>query len=235
MNSPFPFGFPASVGKETSGLVVQSFLGLAVGADKQGPFFAYDQTERKIVDVNGCVVQGADQFLYRIAVEKPDDLKPGDVIITSDTPTSSLVVVKIDNDHVHGWDPKTQNCVEYCPPTNFFGCRWFIVVVSLIGRLVGHGDKCKMAALLSMLSQSSGSTDDPLMPLLLMQMLGTDRGERAPNDNLLRLLLLLRSLKSEGSQPLLLALLLGGGGALSSLFGGTVNEPPGTDHHNNNP
>src|SRR6266496_1420495 len=137
MNLQSLFG-TVTIGKDTSGNFRHSFKGLAVRATTEGKFIAYDGHE--FIDVTNVTIEGGESYVYRLPVKIPQN---GDLIVRSDNPFSVLFVEKVLDEHgahIEGFDPATNTCVEYCPPANVLGCRFFIKVVSLMGRLFKHGE-----------------------------------------------------------------------------------------------
>jgi hypothetical protein len=163
-------------------------------------------------------------------------VQAGDLLITSDDPFHALFVKgKGRNGTIKAIDPRTSTEVDYIPPTNMFGVRFFVKAISLVEGLGGQGAD----NLLPLLALSegglgglglgggaaaggggaaggaggAGGTEDLLGTLLVLQGFG---GQAADINKLLPLLLL----KGRGDGLETLLLLQAFGLNLGNLGGG---------------
>jgi hypothetical protein len=209
-----------AIGKDTSGNFKFSIKGLAVRGGPDGKFIARDGDQ--FVDVTDLTFDGAENYIYRLPVEEP---KPRDIIIRSDNPFCALFVTKVEHHgahvaHIEGFDPATNTCVEYCPPTNLLNCRFFVKIVSFLDNIFTHKNSCEAMAFLSWATKSAGSTSDDLLPLLLMS---RSAGGKLPDDERLLLPLIFAGGNGSGNSVEKLLLLQAFGGA--NLFGARSKRP----------
>lgn len=195
-----------AIGREASGNVKPSIKGLAVRV-ADGNFVARDGDG--LVNVSGFVFDGGDKYVYRLPVNE-QQIEPGDLLITSDAPFRSLFVKSVKDGIIVGLDPQSSAVIEYVPPTNMLGVKFFVKAVSLIGSL-GSGAASDLLPLLLMADGSNsmsdaGDGDNGLTTLLLMQTLG---GGKSMDINKLLPLLLLKGNKSDGLESLLLLQFMG--------------------------
>src|SRR5258708_5651549 len=151
-----------SIGKDTSGNFKLTPEGLAVRTTADGKFFV--NKKDRLLDVSDLTFDGAENYVYRLPVQR-DDVKAGDLIITSENPFGVLFVHSVHNDGgVKGLDPGIRQEIEYVPPTNVIvDVQLYVKVVSLLDGLV------------------LGTGSDALLPLLL---LGSQGGSANPDDTL---------------------------------------------------
>jgi hypothetical protein len=205
------------------------FGGIAIGKDLTGNFrqslkgLAVRRTDDKFVTLDGdfpieisdFTFDGTEQYVYRLPVQ---NVKPGDIVITSESPLKVLFVREVEpNGRLVGLDPCGIE-INYTPTTNLFNMRFFVTVVSILDGLsesVGGGAEGLLPLLL--LSNKGGSRDtDNLTTLLMLQTLG---GSSLGNNNLLPLLLL-----NGGSDALETMLLLNAQGNAGNPFGNLLGN-----------
>jgi len=125
------------------------------------------------MDVTTGTIDGTDNLVYRLPVKMP---KPGDIIIRSDDPFSVLFVEKIDDTgNVTGFDPSTEDIVEYRPVTNMFNLNFFIKVVGPDNLLGGKNSDDLLPLMLLSGQGAAGNSNDSLSTLLLMKSFGKER------------------------------------------------------------
>jgi len=192
-----------TLGKDTTGNFKQSIYGLAVRATTDGKFIA--RHKNKYMDVTTGTIDGTDNLVYRLPVKMP---KPGDIIIRADDPFSVLFVEKIDDTgNVTGFDPSTEDIVEYRPVTNMFNLNFFIKVVGPDNLLGGKNSDDLLPLMLLSGQGAAGNSNDSLSTLLLMKSFGK---ESLDDDDSMLPFLLLSSQKNAGIDPLALMLALKG-------------------------
>jgi hypothetical protein len=173
-----------AIGKDTSGNFRPSIEGLAVRMTPTGKFVA--EVHDQLMDVSDLTFDGAENFIFRVPVQQ---IKKGDLIITSENPFYVLFVQKVKDDGtICGLDPRTSAIIDYVPPTSLFKTRFFIKVISLMDGLMGKiGPDNLLPLLLLSGNGAADKTDGGLSMFLLMQTLG---GKGADLKSLLPLLML---------------------------------------------
>src|SRR5262245_55555977 len=123
--------FGLQIGRDTSGQFALSLDGLAV-LTPAGRYVLKDPDRNRLVDVSPLILTGIDPWVFRIPAER---VEPGDLIVTSDTPFSTLYVVESYTDrsprHIEGLDPATGYIVQYFPPAQLLFLNIFVRVISL--------------------------------------------------------------------------------------------------------
>lgn len=89
-----------------------------------------------ILDSTCLLLTGVDPCVFRLPVLA---VEPGDLIVTSDSPFSALLVVDVGQESIIGIAPGTQQRIEYIPPSNVFGPRFFVRVFSIANLFGGGG------------------------------------------------------------------------------------------------
>jgi hypothetical protein len=179
-----------AIGRDNSGNFRPSLKGVAVRIERSR-FVALDND--RLLDVTPLTFEGADDTLYRVPIKDP---RKGDLIIISDNPLRALFVQEVlTNGHLRGLDPINSAVSDYVPTSNLLDLKFYIKIVSLMDDIVSGTDQDKLL-LLSLLGKGDGRTSigENLLPLLL---LGFSGGQR-PDPDLIRLLLLIRSVGTSG-------------------------------------
>ncbi len=208
-----------SIGKDTSRNIMPSIKGLAVRVSDEKFVVKEGNT---LADVNGFIIDGGEKYVYRLPVN-PDQVRPGDLLVTSDNPFQPLFVTQgRRNGTLRCLDPLHNLEVDYIPPTNMFNVRFFVKAISLVEGLGGQGAN----NLLPLLALSGGlgggessEQEDGLTTLLLLQTLGG----QAVDMNRLLPLFLLKGSRGDSLETLLLMQALGIN--LGNLGGGQQGAP----------
>jgi hypothetical protein len=200
-----------SIGKDTTGNFRLCPEGLAVRTVADGKFFV--AKNEGLLDVSDLTIDGAENFVYRVPV-RPNDVRKGDLIVTSENPFSVLFVDTVDSNGVlSGVDPGEQERSEHVPTTNLLiGSPLYVKVICLIDTGSFGKGKESLLPFLLLGAGSPGSNSDLVTTLLISQAL---RG-KGMDSKLLELLLLKDG--TSGSVDNLLVLSLIGGTPLSGLF-----------------
>lgn len=243
-----------AIGKDTSGNLKLSVRGLAAQNPNTHRFILVGTTggEKGPIDVTELILPSADKYIYRLPVTA-DNVMQGDIIVKSDSPFNVIFVDKVDDGGraVHGVELITSDRVVYLPPATFFGPRLFVKAVSIFDLFGLHhpgtgtsgtaagtpmGIDPNFLFLLTMgdtgstsvgSGGGSGSKNDPLAELLLLQSLAGNRADlsrlipllllRGQGGDSLETILLLQSLQQSGHMP---------GYTLSSGFGSEQRPTP---------
>lgn len=204
------------IGKDTSGNFKPSSEGLAVRTTPDGRFFSMTSDHKQLLDVTELTLDGGEAYVYRLPITRKE-LKPGDLIITSENPFSVLFIEQVhQNGEVRGLDPSTSRIYTYTPKVSLFSeAPLYVKVVSLLDGLdQGAAGEGILSLLLLGNKGDSPNSDNALRTVLLIRALG---GKSA--DKKLLPLLLLTGNKSEGLETILLLHALGETTAFGSLFG----------------
>src|SRR5688572_16722444 len=141
-------GVSEYLGKDTTGYFRPSLKGLAVQTSADGRYVAYDPDDERLVDVTGLDFQGLANFVYRVPVAVAD-VKPGDLIITSENPpTAAFVVARRNDGTLTVLNPKTADRGTYSPVKNLFGLQFLVKVISPTSGLAGEITDNKLLSLL---------------------------------------------------------------------------------------
>jgi hypothetical protein len=179
-----------AIGRDNSGNFRPSLKGVAVRIERSR-FVALDND--RLLDVTPLTFEGADDTLYRVPIKDP---RKGDLIIISDNPLRALFVQEVlTNGHLRGLDPINSAVSDYVPTSNLLDLKFYIKIVSLMDDIVSGTDQDKLL-LLSLLGKGDGRTSIG-ENLLLLLLLGFSGGQR-PDPDLIRLLLLIRSVGTSG-------------------------------------
>jgi hypothetical protein len=93
-----------------------------------------------LVDVSLLALPGVDPLVFRLPVK---GVKPGDLIMVSESPLSVLYVLETYSDRpreIRGLDPYTGEAVDYSLTENLFNLNFFVQVTSLFDLLSGENE-----------------------------------------------------------------------------------------------
>jgi hypothetical protein len=144
-SAPQPFSFDSSslfgvqLGKDTTNTFALSVHGLAV-LTPSGRYVAKRRKRNALVDVSLLALPGVDPLVFRLPVKR---VKPGDLIMVSESPLSVLYVLETYSDRpreIRGLDPYTGEAVDYSLTENLFNLNFFVQVTSLFDLLSGENE-----------------------------------------------------------------------------------------------
>jgi len=157
--------FGIGIGPDTSNAFGLTLSGIAVRRNDLR-YVSVDTQSRRVYDVTPLIIGGANNLIFRLPATT---INPGDLIITSDYPVSSLFVLEVRDQapgsgYVIGIDPNSSEIVQYVPPANLF-FPFYVRVVSVLELLGSLGDQPELGD--SGGDQPGGGLSD-LLPLLLL-------------------------------------------------------------------
>jgi hypothetical protein len=106
------------VGPDTSGNFALTARGLAV-CRQDGTCVTVERGGDRLLDVTAFKISGVDPTVYQVP-RLTRHIRPGDLIITSDSPFPPLFVLPSENNRVHGLNPITGEIADYVPFSNPF-------------------------------------------------------------------------------------------------------------------
>jgi hypothetical protein len=157
----------------------------------------------RLIDVT-CLTVGIDPFVIRLPVQ---EVFPGDLVVTSDSPFSALFVVNAQQDFIRGVVPGTQELVKYVPPQNLFGFQFFVKAFSLLNAFGGGGSNGGDGG-----DGGFGSNVTNILPFLLC----CGKGEGTKDNSILNALLLSQLFSGQGQSNNILPFLFLGEGNLGT-------------------
>lgn len=129
--------FSSQIGRDVSGNFALSFQGLAV-LTPAGRYVVKDPNADRLLDVTLLMIPGVDPWVFKIPVSI-EELKPGDLIVASDSPRSILYVLSTpSNLQITALDTATGDRITYTPTANLFDLDFLIKVFSVFD-LLGDG------------------------------------------------------------------------------------------------
>jgi hypothetical protein len=110
------------IGQDTTGNFALTPAGLAVlGRDSRYYSFESYGERARLLDVTSLILP-INPGVYRIPAL---EVRPGDLILISDSPFSALFVIEIAEFGIVGLEATCNELVTYFPPENLFGDRFF--------------------------------------------------------------------------------------------------------------